>query len=294
MDAFQLGELCVIGVVTGVVGGMLGIGGSLVMIPALTEILGPDQHLYQASAMIVNFFVVVPAVVRHRRARAIDPSTVRRLIPLAALAVVGGVLLSELSLFAGSGEAYLRLLFGLFLVSVCVLDLFRAYKRRTNKGRRACDPSDTKGPTVTAWQTAIVAIPTGLIAGLLGVGGGVMAVPLQHRYLRIPLRNAIANSATIIIATSLIGATLKNYAYVVDHAGSLRSLALACVLIPTAMTGSWFGSKLTHELPLRWVKAGFFALLAIAGVRISVRAVADLRVPSPHRTTATTPQSKVK
>ena len=62
MDDLSLVALVVIGLLTGVVGGMLGVGGSIVLIPAMTEVLGPNQHLFQATAMIVNFFVVVPAV----------------------------------------------------------------------------------------------------------------------------------------------------------------------------------------------------------------------------------------
>ena len=74
---------------------MLGVGGSLIMILALTELLGPDQHLYQSAAMIVNFFVVVPAVIQHRRAKVIELTTVMRLIPLAFAAVIVGVMMSE-------------------------------------------------------------------------------------------------------------------------------------------------------------------------------------------------------
>lgn len=276
MNEFQILELTVIGVLTGVVGGMLGVGGSLVMIPALTELLGPDQHLYQASAMIVNFFVVVPAVVRHSRVGAIEPQMAVRLIPFALIAVVVGVGISELPLFSGANEPYLRLSFGLFLLAVSVYDLIRAVRARGANGlnAQAADGEDRSGRVaVSGWKCTAVAIPVGLIAGILGVGGGVLAVPLQRRFLKIPIRNAIANSATLIVATSAVGATVKNYAYVTDHGGSLRSLGLALVLIPTAMAGSWFGSKLTHELPLRWIKAAFFVLLVVVALRISIGAI---------------------
>ena len=92
MDALWL---ALIGLLAGACGGLLGIGGGIVMIPAMTEVFGPDQHLYQAAAMIVNFFVVVPAVYQHVRAGAVDRSAVRRLIPLGPVAVVAGVALSE-------------------------------------------------------------------------------------------------------------------------------------------------------------------------------------------------------
>ncbi|NOT00406.1 MAG: TSUP family transporter, partial [Phycisphaerales bacterium] len=60
--------LGIIGLAAGLLGGLLGIGGSIVMIPAMTEVLGANQHLYQASALMVSFFVGAPALVQHLRA----------------------------------------------------------------------------------------------------------------------------------------------------------------------------------------------------------------------------------
>ena len=47
----------IIGLSMGVVGGTLGIGGAVFMIPAMTFVFGENQHLYQAAAMICIFFV---------------------------------------------------------------------------------------------------------------------------------------------------------------------------------------------------------------------------------------------
>lgn len=267
MDTVQLVELLAIGLAAGVLGGLLGVGGSIVMIPAMTEAFGPDQHLYQAAAMIVNFFVVVPAVYQHVRAGAVDRSTVLRLMPLGLVAVLVGVALSELSVFSGAGEPLLRGAFGLFLVSLCGVDIYRLL---------VPGPKGTEAPDLCrpSWcDAAIVSVPTGIVAGLFGVGGGALAVPLQRRFLNMPIRRAIANSASVIIATSLVGATAKNYAYLVDHDGSLRALHVALALIPTAIMGSLFGSRLTHRIRVRTVKIAFFALLAVVAVRMVYGAI---------------------
>lgn len=274
----------VIGLLTGLVGGMLGVGGSIVMIPAMTELLGPDQHLYQAAAMIVNFFVVVPAVYQHRRAKAIDMATISRILPLAAVSVVLGVGISELPIFAGTGEVYLRGLFGLFLLLIAVTDLYRLCRRNRNKidaqveGRASSPPSATaNGPKRMQWRlAAIVAVPTGVVAGLLGVGGGIVAVPLQRRLLRVPMTAAIAGSATIIVATSFVGAIVKNYAYMTQHDGDAASLMLGAIVIPTAIVGSLIGSALTHRVPVKLVRAGFFLLLLLAALRFMYSAACSM------------------
>ena len=49
--------LLAIGLVAGFLGGLLGIGGAVVMIPALIWAFGENQHLYQAATMICNCFV---------------------------------------------------------------------------------------------------------------------------------------------------------------------------------------------------------------------------------------------
>lgn len=301
MTTLLLIQLIIIGVVAGGIGGLIGIGGSLIMIPALTEVLGPDQHRYQAAAMIVNFFVVVPAVVQHRRARAIQPRTVVRLIPLATVGVIGGVLISELPVFRDFGEAYLRLIFGMFLLVVSVTDLARVARsaradrlarlggEHDARTRSDIDETEEKGETDHWSSAAAVAVPTGLLAGMLGVGGGMLAVPLQRKFLRVPMRSAIANSATIIIVTSIVGAALKNIAYARIHGSASESLTLAAALIPTAIVGSYIGSGLTHKLPVRAIKAVFLVLLTITAVRITRGALTDIqqaRAPQAEATSA--------
>ncbi len=266
------------GLLAGLVGGMLGLGGSIIMIPAMTELLGPDQHLYQAAAMIVNVFVGVPAVYQHRRAKAIQPATVARLLPVALVSVMVGVGFSEARVFSNDGEVYLRGLFGVFLGAIAMHGLVRRVRQGRPEGRIGSDdPRDHSRQEVLTWRSAFaIAGPAGFVGGLLGVGGGVLAVPLQRRFLGLPIRTAIANSSAIIVATSLVGAMVKNYALITDRQGSLKSLALALILIPTAIIGSLVGSRLTHRVPIRVVQSLLFALLIFAAIRLTHQAAQSL------------------
>lgn len=274
----ELLVLTFIGLVAGALGGLLGVGGSVIMIPALTEVLGPNQHLYQAAAMIVNFFVVVPALIQHRRARAIDVAAVVRMTPLATVAVLAGVGASELPWFSDDREAYLRGLFGVFLLMLACYDLCRMLRRTSgaapqvvpaDAGRSPIEADRASPVPIYTWpRLAAVALPTGLIGGLFGVGGGMVSVPLQRRVLRMPIRSSIANSAAVMLSTSLIGAVVKNAAFAAEHGSIGRPLRIAAILIPTAILGSLYGSKLTHRLPINMVRAAFFVILTVAAIRL--------------------------
>lgn len=265
--------LSLIGLVVGLAGGLFGIGGSIVLIPAVTEYLGPDQHRYQAAAMIVNFFVAAPAVVQHRRANAIDAGMVGRLIPLAILGVIVGVGLSELPIFAGSGEPWLRLLFGLFVLASALAELYRVAKPWPAQATVGDGEDGTRG-----WpKVGGVAVPTGIVAGLLGVGGGVVAVPLQRKLMRLPMRQAIANSAAMLAVSSLIGCVVKNGAYYAET-GSWGAVLLAIIVIPGAVVGSLAGSYAVHRMPVKVLRNSFILLLLLAAARFIWGAARTLRL----------------
>ncbi len=262
--------MLLIGLGGGLAGGLLGLGGSVIMIPCMTLLFGPRQHLHQAAAMIVNIFVSTPAVFQHLRARAVMSRVVKEMLPAAVISVILGVLLSELPIFRGDGKVYLTGVFGLFLIVVTVGELRRllgkSVAKRRNEGGEATAPVSRR-----AW---IVGVPTGLIGGLLGVGGGIVAVPLQQRLVGLPLRNSIANSATMMVALSLVGAGFKNYALVTEHGYHLvHSCRLALMLIPGAVLGSLIGSRLTHVLPVRFVRGAFVIFLLMAAGRMLLYAI---------------------
>ena len=258
--------LSLTGLLAGVLGGMLGLGGSVIMIPLMVWILGArvggreQIHQYQAAAMIVNFLVALPALVAHARKRAI---WWRVWAYLAATALVGMVLGVQLArLFLGDAAIYLRWLVGAFFVYVAGQNILRLLRPPRQEGLPQAEVE--AGP---AWRKLAVGLPAGLLAGLLGIGGGAVAVPAQQAVLKVPLRNAIATSVALIASIAWLGAILKNVH--LGAAGSVaRSLELAACLAPTAMIGSYLGGLLTHRLDLRIVRAVFAALMALSAAKL--------------------------
>jgi uncharacterized protein len=262
---FPLTDLIVLialGLAAGSLGGLLGIGGSIVMIPVLTLILDRNQHLSQAAAMIVNFFISLPAFFQHRRAGAVDWAVIVRMTPAGLVFIVIGVEASNLL----DGRSLMRF-FGVFLLYV----IFVNVRRLIVVSRRG--PRDVEVPKVTWPRASLVGTITGFAAGLLGIGGGIIAVPLLQRACHLPLRKCIGASATVMCATAVLGAVRKNLTLseVTDAAGGavdpLESLVIAACLAPTAILGGHFGAGLTHSLPLKWVRIAFIVLLCFAAAK---------------------------
>ena len=253
MDYFILAA---IGIVMGLFGGLLGIGGSIVMIPALVFAFGENQHLYQASAMICNFFVGTAAAVVHKKADVLMIHVIKWLVPAAAIGIVIGVAVSNSSAFARGNSYVLARVFGIFMIYVVIYNCL--------KFRSRVDDFDISNTRRSVPLTALCGLLTGIPAGLLGIGGGTICVPLQQLFLRMPLKRAISNSAATIASVALIGAFYKNLTLTQHSIEIADSLRMAIVVIPGAIVGAFIGGRLMHKLPSNVVRVVFILLCALA------------------------------
>lgn len=281
-----------IGFLAGMIGGLLGVGGSLLIIPALVLYLsrtqgytGSDQHLLQAAAMICNVFVAAPAVVAHWRARAILPGVVAVLIPAAVVGIFLGVGTSNSSLFARQNGVYLAMALAGFMVYVAVYNGLRLASSLDLEKRFDAARS------VSPWGVSLVGIVMGFSAGLLGIGGGALCVPMQQVLLRIPLRRAIANSAATIVCVSAFGAVYKNVTLAQHGIAPIDSICLATLLVPGAVLGGYLGGLLTHLLPRRVLRVVFIAFMLLTAWLMFTEAfqAAKLLPPAENPATACLP-----
>lgn len=251
--------LAAIGVFMGLFGGLLGIGGSVIMIPALVFAFGENQHLYQASAMICNFFVGASAVVVHKKADVLMTDVIKWLIPAAALGIIIGVAISNSSVFARDNSYLLARILGLFMVYVVVYNCLRF-----GRPRGGVDGFDISRTRRSVPLTMLCGLLTGIAAGLLGLGGGTVCVPAQQFFLKMPLKRAISNSAATIASIALIGAFYKNITLSQHNIAIAESLKIAVVVIPGAVVGAFLGSRGMHKLRSDIVRAVFILLAALA------------------------------
>lgn len=255
--------LTLIGLLMGLFGGMLGIGGSVIMIPALVFAFGENQHLHQASAMICNFIVGASATFIHRKEEVLVMDVVKCLVPSAIAGVLAGVWLSNVKFFEGANSRNLAILFGLFLVGVTIQQVIRFIKP-TSK----IDDFDISGVRKSTFWTIVTGVVTGLYGGLLGMGGGVVATPMQQHFLKMPLKRAISNASALTAGMAFVGSFYKNWTLPEHGVSPLVSIRIAAIVAVTAVIGSMLGAHLMYKLPKRLVRGILIVILILAAYRM--------------------------
>ena len=113
------------------------------------------------------------------------------------------------------------------------------------------------------------------MAGLLGIGGGAIAVPVAQVVCRLPLRQCIGASAAVMCLTAGVGAALKlgTLSDVTTETGALADWKIAAAIVaclaPMALLGGFIGAGLTHRLPLREIRIVFSVVLLVVAARLS-------------------------
>jgi uncharacterized membrane protein YfcA len=264
MEPSHIVVLLILGLGAGIFGGLLGIGGSVIMIPVLGFILGWPFHLAQAAAMTVNPAVALTAAIRHRKAMNVSMNTVKKVLPISIICISFAAWLSN-----QLQAAYLEGGFGLFLLWV-LWDQLSALRPKNSdqeiKQSEECKPT---------WPRASVTGGiTGTTAGLLGIGGGLIQVPLLNRVCKLPLRKAIGSSSAIMFITALIGATVKDLSLseIIAETGTDMHAGYAIIgalwLIPGALAGGWIGAKLSTSMPIKAIRIVFALLVAWAAFKM--------------------------
>jgi uncharacterized membrane protein YfcA len=254
-----------LGLAAGLFGGLLGIGGSLVIIPGLVLAFGENQHLYQASAMICNFFVAVSSIFAHRKADSLAGPVLRWMAPAAMAGILAGVALSDISFFAGKNSYMLARTFGAFLVYVVVYNCWKLYRPTP---RHLMHQPSKKLSAIDRICSAFTGLATGLGAGMLGIGAGTISTPMQQLLLRMPLKNAMSNSAAVIVSIAWLGAIYKNWTLSFHGQSVVESLRIAALIVPTGILGGYIGGRLMHSLPKQLVRAIFILVAALGAIRL--------------------------
>jgi len=239
-----------LGLVLGTVGGLFGIGGGLIAIPALGVLFGLDQQLAQGTGLVMVVPNVLLALWRYHQRNRIE---LRHGLMLALSGFCCALLSSTWAVVLDAES--MRLGFVGFLLALAVYNISRVFLRNAAGGSQLRYP--------WPWLGALGA-GSGLLGGLFGVGGGVVATPILTGVFGTT--QVIAQGLSLVLAAPSTGVALATYA--------LHGQVDWMLGIPLAVGGllsiSW-GVKLAHGLPERLLRALFCAFLLLCAVMLGFR-----------------------
>jgi len=259
------------GTVAGALGIALGLGGGIFLVPFLTLVLG--FPLKSAAAISLATVIATSSAVTAQRAGN-QLINLRVGMVLEAATTVGSLLGGITAQLVA--ESVLQRLFGVVAIGVAAVVLGRVNKRNVILDSTV-DPGWLGGRFYEEESGGVVSyrvkrLPLALFASfiagnvssLLGIGGGIIKVPVLNSWCGMPLRAAAATSAL------MIGVTATGGAIIYYGRGDLQPL-LAAPAVLGVQVGSWAGARLAYGASVKWLKLLMAALLVIVAVLMFLR-----------------------
>ena len=245
--------ILLLGLTVGVMVGLLGIGGGVVLVPAMVYLLHFDQHMAQGTSLLILLPPIgLGALRQYWKNGNVD---LRAGIYCAVGFLLGGDLGGKIAVPMRS--SLLQATFGFFLMLSAVL-LWNKTKA-PSKTVTAVDKTSNQ----SFWRLTgitLVAAFCGVAAGMVGIGGGVLLVPLLGLLFGFSQHRAQGTSLVALIPPTGLLAFLR-YAKV-----GYVSWSTGLLLIPGVFVGGYLGGELARRLnPIR-MRQVFAALMFLLGV----------------------------
>ena len=252
-----------VGAMAGFLAGLLGVGGGLIIVPSLIFLFSSQHfpqthllHLALGTSLASIMFTSVSSLRAHHAHGAVNWKIVRRIAP----GIVIGTLLGSglAALLSSSVLALFFAVFVTFAATQILLDI-KPKPSRQLPGRAG---------------TFLVGIIIGIIFSLVGGGGAILSVPFML-YCNIKTHDAIGTSAAIGFPIAISGAA--GYILTGLAQENLPPLSLGFIYLPallglmvTSVFTAPFGARLTHRMPVEWLKKIFAVFLYIIAAKMLI------------------------
>ena len=260
---FSILLLLTVGSLAGLLAGLLGVGGGIVIVPALIgffeggDLIPGDRsmHFALATSLATICFTSLSSMYAHQRRGAILWSEVLKLAPGVFLGTFLGAQIAE-----QLSSNTLTFVFALFLLSVSLQMGF------------GMQPTAERKP-FGRFVTATVGTFIGLISALVGIGGGTLTVPFLV-WCNTPVRVAVATSAAIgffIALAGTLGYGISPYGLGPDYSTGYVYWPAVLSIVPTSLLFAPWGARIAHTIPVTALKGLFCFLLALMGVKLALK-----------------------
>lgn len=257
--------LAAVGAFAGILAGLLGVGGGIVLVPAFFYLFsaagyGSDDLMQICLATSLATIIVTSArsVMAHNRKGAVDWQILKDWAPGIMIGAAFGVLMvSQLRTHT------LQVIFGVLVVVIALYMMF-------GKSSWRLAGQMPQGPV-----KYVMALLTGFVSVLLGIGGGSIGVPLMTLHGR-PIHQAVATAAGFGALIALPSAALFLFTPTENAPpgtiGAVNIPAFLIVIVMTMLTAP-LGATLAHKLDAKLLKKVFAVFLMLVALNMLRKAL---------------------
>ena len=234
------------GFAAGMLSGLFGVGGGSIMTPALSVFLGLSPLVALTTPLPVILPTAAVGANNYRLAGMIDWRACRLAIGPGLVGAVFGAMGAEWIGHAGASHA-------LLLITALIVgwESVRVIRDRS-------EPDDI-APATPWWAYSLTGLAAGLASGALGVGGGIVMVPVFTAVLGMPLKKALGTSLCVMVPMVIPGTIVHSIYGNIDW-------AIAAVMVVGLVPGAAIGSRIaiaTADRRLRTMVGSFLLAVAI-------------------------------
>ncbi len=272
--------LLLAGFAAGIVGSMSGLGGGVVIVPALTLLFGIPLEYAAGASLVSTIATSSGAASAYVKDRLSNIRIGMSLEVATTLGAIAGSLLAAY-IYANGISSYLFIIFGVVLL-LSLYPTYKEYKRRHRKrmyrdwstdffqlSGSYYDKAEKKMIKYSGyrwWLGELVSGGGGLMSGLLGIGGGVLKVMGMNRGMRLPMK------VTTSTSNFMIGVTAATSSAIYWALGYIQPFIVAPAVIGI-LAGAYLGSKLLEKTASQKIRLLFLILLGVIAVQMILRGI---------------------
>ena len=267
----------IIALFSGILGALLGVGGGFIMVPAMTIILDIPIHYAIAASFVGILMNSTSASIIYLRNRM---PNIRIASIMQIAAIIGAFVGASLSI--SLDKTTLSLIYSFALIFTALI----MHRKDTKKEKVEEVESKEKFIITSSYIEQlskkkitykiyniklglIFTLIVGIYSGLLGVGGGILSVPIMNKIMKIPIKPAMATSSIIMGTTAIVG--LLVFA---AEGNLLNSIAIPIGI--GIFFGAQIGSRLNQRIEPKRLKNIFVILIIFIAIQMIINTISGI------------------
>ena len=283
MGEISLWSLGGVGLAGGLLGAMLGLGGGVFIVPLLTLVLNLPIHIAIASSLVAVIANSITASGTHLRARLPNLRLGMFLLTATTIGAVGGAFLADLL-----SSPILAVIFGIALTGIgySMIRHRKTVQGKTSTGEARVSASRNSTNLASSLTASYydrnlnkvvnytvshvpqgwgINLLVGIVSSLLGVGGGIINIPVMNLVMKVPIKAAMATNSFMVGITALAGACVYYYN------GYVYPMMAAPVMVGS-FVGALAGAQLVQRARSARLRQMFAIVMLILAVLMILRA----------------------